>query len=93
MKHFIIAKFKENVDWKALVPEITAHFDAAREIEGVSDVIVHTSCSDRANRFHLMIEIRMTPESLPAWDQSDVHKGWKATWGDLLEGKTIFDCE
>ena len=61
MKHFIIAKFKENIDWKSLVPEITAHFDAARQIDGISDVIIHTSCSDRANRFHLMIELQSPP--------------------------------
>ena len=93
MKHFIIAKFRENIDWKSLVPEITAHFDAARQIEGISDVIIHTSCSDRANRFHIMIEIQMTPEGLENWDKSDVHKTWKAKYGDMLEGKTIFDCE
>ena len=47
MKHFIIAKFKENIDWKALLPEITELFDAGRAIDGISDVIVHPSCSSR----------------------------------------------
>ena len=56
MKHFIIAKFRENIDWKSLVPEIPSHFEAARSIDGISDVIIHTSCSDRSNRFHIMIE-------------------------------------
>ena len=93
MKHFIIAKFRENIDWKALVPEITSHFEAARSIDGISDVIIHPSCSSRSNRFHIMIEIRLTPKGLENWDKSDVHKTWKAKYGDMLEAKTIFDCE
>ena len=93
MKHFIIAKFKENIDWKALLPEIAELFDAGRAIDGISDVIVHPSCSGRSNRFHIMIEIHLTPEGLENWDKSDVHKTWKAKYGDMLEAKTIFDCE
>ena len=93
MKHFIIAKFRENIDWKSLVPEITSHFDEARQIEGVSDVIIRTSCSDRSNRFHIMIEFQMTPEGLLNFDKSAVHNDWKAKYGNMLEGKTIFDCE
>ena len=44
MKHYIIAKFKENIDWKRLVPEITEHFQPAKAIDGVSEVVIHTSC-------------------------------------------------
>ena len=93
MKHFIIAKFRENIDWKSLVPEIASHFEAARSIDGISDVIIHTSCSDRSNRFHIMIELQMTPAGLENFDKSAVHSEWKAKYGDMLEGKTIFDCE
>ncbi len=56
-------------------------------------MIVHPSCSSRSNRFHIMIEIHLTPEGLENWDKSDVHKTWKAKYGDMLEAKTIFDCE
>ena len=93
MKHYIIAKFKENIDWKRLVPEITEHFQPAKAIDGVSEVVIHTSCSDKPNRFHLMIELQMTPEGLKNWDKSPVHSGWKSRYGEMLEGKTIFDCE
>ena len=93
MKHYIIAKFKENIDWKGLVPEITAHFDPVKAIDGVSGVIIHPSCSDKANRFHIMIEMQLTPEGLKNWDHSAVHSEWKSKYGDMLEGKTIFDCE
>lgn len=93
MKHYIIAKFREGIDWKCLLPEITAHFEPAKAIDGISDVIVHPSCSDKPNRFHVMIEIRMTPDGLKNWDQSSIHHGWKSKYGEMLEGKTIFDCE
>ncbi len=93
MKHFIIAKFKPEIDWKALVPEIREHFEAARAIEGITDVILHTSCSERANRFHIMIELQMTGKGLENFDVSAVHNDWKEKYGSMLEGKTIFDCE
>lgn len=93
MKHYIIAKFKENIAWKELVPGITKHFEAAKAIDGVSGVSIHTSCSDRANRFHIMIELEMTDEGLLNFDKSAVHREWKEKYGEMLEGKTIFDCE
>ena len=93
MKHYIIAKFKETIDWKKMVPEITAHFEPAKAINGISGVTVHPSCSEKANRFHIMIEMLMSPEGLKNWDQSSVHHEWKSKYGEMLEGKTIFDCE
>ena len=93
MTHYIIAKFKEDIDWRGLVPEISAHFEGARDIEGVEDVVIHTSNSDRANRFHIMIEMTMTEEGLLNFDKSEVHSEWKEKYGNMLEGKTIFDCE
>ncbi len=93
MKHFIIAKFREGIDWKALVPEITEHFEGAGNIEGVSGVQIHTSCSDRANRYHIMIVLQMTQEGLLNFDSSFVHSEWKARYGDMLESKAIFDCD
>lgn len=93
MTHYIISKFKENIDWKGLVPGITEHFEAARDIRGVEDVIIHTSNSDKENRFHIMIEMKMTEEGLLNFDKSEVHSRWKEKYGNMLEGKTIFDCE
>ncbi len=93
MRHFIIAKFREGIDWKNLVPEISEHFEGARMIEGVSDVRINTSCSERANRFHIMIELYMTPEGLGNFDKSSVHNEWKSRYGEMLEQKAIFDCE
>ena len=93
MKHFIIAKFRESIDWRTLVREILEHFEEARMIDGVSDVKINTSCSERANRFHIMIELQMTPEGLENFDKSSVHSEWKSRYGEMLEQKVIFDCE
>ena len=68
-------------------------FDKALLIEGVSEVKVHPSCSDRENRYSLMIEMTMTPAGLLAYDASEMHTEWKRTYGDRIEKKAIFDCE
>lgn len=93
MRHYIIAKFKEGIDWKSHVPEITELFEASTKVEGVSDIKIFPSCSDRSNRAHIMIELWLTPEGLVNFDNSSIHSEWKRRFGDMLEGKTIFDCE
>jgi hypothetical protein len=40
-----------------------------------------------------MIEMNLSHEGLENFDASDVHKEWKATYGDRLESKAIFDCD
>lgn len=93
MKHFIIVKFKDKSDTKRLLPDICRLFDKALLIDGVTDVKVHPSCSDRENRYSLMIEMTLTSAGLVAYDVSDMHKEWKNTYGDRIESKAIFDCE
>ena len=93
MKHYIIVKFKDKKDTARLLPEIRRLFFRALSIEGVSEVKVHPSCSDRPNRYSLMIEMTMTPQGLLAYDVSDMHLEWKKTYGDRIESKAIFDCE
>ena len=93
MKHYIICKFKDKNDLETLLPEITELYKRTLEIEGVEDVKVHKSNSERENRFHIMIEMTLTPEGLEKYDVSEVHHTWKKMYGDRLEGKTIFDCE
>ena len=93
MKHYIIAKFKDRADTERLLPEIKALFEKTLEIEGVKNVTIYPSNSTRENRFSIMIEMVMTPEALPLYDQSEPHKQWKALYGDKLEAKAIFDCE
>ena len=76
-----------------LLPEIKALFQKAQDLKGVEGVIIHKSNSTRDNRYSIMIEMSLSPEGLENFDASEVHKEWKATYGDRLESKAIFDCE
>ncbi|RKM60329.1 hypothetical protein D6855_06260 [Butyrivibrio sp. CB08] len=93
MKHYIIAKFKDRNDTEKLLPEITALFQKSLDLPGVDGVTIHKSNSTRDNRYSLMIEMDLSKEGLEAFDASEVHKEWKATYGERLESKAIFDCD
>lgn len=94
MRHHIIVKYTDQVtDKPALDREITALFAQAAEIPGVHGADVCSNVIDRANRYDLMIVVRMERDALPAWDASDLHHRWKAQYGHLVAAKTIFDCE
>lgn len=64
MRHFIITKFKKDFDYNSELENITKIFEKVKDIEGVEDVIIHTSNSTRENRSHIMIEIILTNEGL-----------------------------
>ena len=93
MKHHIIVKFKEGVDWKALAAPVRALFEETLAVPGIRGVELKQGCIDRPNRYHMMIVIDMDPEALPAYDTCEPHHRWKAEYGELLEKKAIFDCE
>ncbi|MBO4547906.1 MAG: hypothetical protein J5758_01695 [Abditibacteriota bacterium] len=93
MKHYIIAKFTDKSLADSLLPDIRALFDRAGASDGVAGVAVHGSCSDRENRFHVMIEMTLSAEGPALWDSSPVHREWKDRYGPLLAAKAIFDCE
>ena len=93
MKHYIIAKFKDREDTERLHPEIKALFQKAQDLKGVEGMIIHKSNSTRDNRYSIMIEMNLSPEGLENFDASEVHKEWKATYGERLESKAIFDCD
>ena len=93
MKHYIIVKFKDKSDTVKLLPQIIRLFDKALLIDGVTEVKVHPSNSDRENRYSVMIEMTMTKTGLLAYDVSNMHKEWKSTYGERIESKAIFDCE
>ena len=93
MKHYIIVKFKDKEAGLRLVPEIGELFNKTLLLDGVERVELHVTNSTRENRYHLMIEMTLTPEGLEAFDGSEVHRCWKAAYGEMLESKTIFDCE
>ncbi|MDO5702106.1 MAG: Dabb family protein [Lachnospiraceae bacterium] len=93
MKHYIIAKFKEGTDVRSLTGPVRSIFEETLEIPGIHSLDVRPSCSDRPNRYDLMIVINMDPEALPAYDASEPHHRWKEQYGGMIEKKAIFDCE
>lgn len=93
MDHYIIVKFKDNVDWRSLTGEIEELFSCAKEIEGVYRVQEFQSISSLSTRFHYMIKISCTENGLENFLASSVHREWKERYGDLFEQKAIFDCE
>lgn len=93
MKHYIIVKFTEGTDVKALLAPVKAIFDETLSIPGVHGVELKLSNSDRPNRFDLMIEMDMDKEALPAYDVSAPHIRWKTEYGDCVAKKAIFDCD
>ncbi len=93
MRHFIIVKWKQPDEMRGKLDGIEAIFKKTLEIPGIHKVILHPSCSDRANRYDLMIEIEMDAEALPAYDASEPHHFWKDTYGEAIQSKAIFDCE
>ena len=93
MKHYIIVKFVEGTDVKALVGPVKAIYDETLSIPGVHSVDFKLSNSDRANRYDLMIVMDMDKEALPACDVSEPHIRWKTEYGDRVAKKAIFDCD
>ena len=93
MRHFIIVKFNDSVNVKELADPIKNLFDESLKIDGVEKVEVHVSNSDRSNRHDLMIEMTLTKEGLELYDISEMHKKWKAQYGEYIVSKTIFDCD
>lgn len=93
MKHYIISKFRPGTPWREYLPEIREIFGRTLQIEGVHGVDVLPSCSDRPNRFDLMICMDMDAAALTLYDASEPHHTWKEKFGSMLEGKTIFDHE
>ena len=96
MKHCILVKYNETVtaELKQNLPaEVQTLFDQLLNLEGISKVEVIRNVIDRSNRYDLLIRIEMTPETLPAYDESEPHKLWKKNYAQYLEKKAIFDYE
>lgn len=93
MKHFIIVKWNDAAKMKSQTEAIETLFKKTLVIPGIDAVEIHPSCSDRANRYDLMIEIRMDPDALPVYDDCEPHHLWKEQYGGEIAHKVIFDCE
>lgn len=94
MKHHIIVKWNENAAGKAEMAERAAKaFAGAEMIEGVTACELIRSCSERPNRYDLMIRMEVSAEGLKNWDDSEIHAAWKRDFGPFIASKAIFDCE
>lgn len=93
MQHYIIVKFNEGTNKKELLEPITKIFRETLKIDGVKNVDIFPSCSQRENRYDLMIKMEVTKEGLENYDASSLHKQWKEEFGKYILNKTIFDCE
>ena len=55
MRHFIIVKLKDPKEKEALAAPVKALFDQTLAIPGIHEVKLHLSCSERSNRYDMMI--------------------------------------
>ena len=94
MLHNILVKWTDQVTDKPAIARLVAQtFEGSAEIPGVHGVAVRPNIIDRPNRYDLLIQLDMDEKALTTWDESDIHKRWKANFGGLVEKKAIFDCE
>ena len=93
MRHFIIVKFTEGTDVKALVEPVREIFEETLKIPGIHTLDICVSNSEIANRFDLMIIFDMDKEALPAYAASEPHLRWKREYADRIAKKAIFDCD
>ena len=96
MFHCILAKYQAEISGEQkekLLQEIRDLFGGLTGIEGIESVEVFPNVIDRSNRYDVLIRIRMTPEALPVYDGSEIHRTWKRDYGKYLEKKAIFDYE
>lgn len=93
MLHHIIVKWNSTEDKKILASEVRELYRNAAEIQGIHGVEIKENIIPRDNRYDLMIVLNMDEEALTIWDNSELHKKWKADYSRLIEKKCIFDSE
>lgn len=94
MRHHIICKFNDLVkDKKAIANEAEVLFKKLEGSYGIHKVTVYRNCVDLPNRYDIMIAIDMDKNVLSDYNESEVHKYWKANYSMYLESKAIFDYE
>ncbi len=93
MKHYIIVKFTEGTDFRALEDPVRHLFEETLAIPGIHGVDIRLSNSERPNRYDMMIIMDMEKDALTAYDVSAAHLQWKSEYGDRIAKKAIFDCD
>lgn len=94
MKHCILVKWNKAVTDKVTIESNAKKlFSNALLLPEIEDVKFINNCIDKENRYDFLIVIEIEKENLPIWNESAVHKKWKALFGSLIESKAIFDFE
>lgn len=93
MKHYIIVKFNQNVKKEKLINPIKELFQKARDIKEIIKVDIYESNMDLPNRYDLMIKMDLSKKALEEFDNGEIHKEWKESFGKYIMNKTIFDCD
>ena len=94
MQHHILVKWKERPeDAAGRLREVEEIFQGALSVPGVQAVRIIPNVIDRPNRYDLMIVLTLPADALPGWDASELHRRWKAVYGDRIASKAIFDRE
>lgn len=93
MLHYIIVKWNKDVDKRSAAQQVRSLYAAAKEICGIHSVEIKENVTPRDNRYDIMIALDMENDALTTWDNSQLHKKWKADFGSLIEKKCIFDCD
>ena len=92
MLHYIIVNWKDG-NKEELTLRARKLYSEATSIKGISAVEIKENVTPRDNRYDLMIVLTMQKESLPVWDNRELHLKWKADFGKYIDKKCIFDCE
>lgn len=93
MTHCIIVKWLPDADKADFAAEVRELFGNATKVAGVLGVEIKENVIPRDNRYDLAIMLHMDKNALSTWDDSALHKTWKAEFGKYIDKKCIFDYE
>jgi len=94
LKHYIIVKYNAGVcDRQQLECKIAELFEQAKQIDGIAEVSLFPAILHSEKRYDLMICLDMRPDTLDAFDHSNVHRLWKDKFSKYFSHKVIFDCK
>lgn len=91
MEHYLIVKFKKDVNAKELYEEIRTLFDEASEIEGVKKADIFLSSGKLRNNYDMMIKVQMKKGALKPFENSDLYREWEEKYSQYISRTSVFD--
>lgn len=86
-------KIQSKCKKEKLINPIKELFQKARDIKEIIKVDIYESNMDLPNRYDLMIKMDLSKKALEEFDNGEIHKEWKESFGKDIMNKTIFDCD